>query len=417
MTSTGAALAAPAFQAIVPQLVPKSQFKAAIALNSVGVNVSRAIGPAVAGVLIASFGIASTFLLNALSFLAVIPVFVRWRPPANQTHLPAERFLSAMRTGLRYTREAPALRATLVRATAFFPFASAYWALLPLVARERLGGGAGVYGVLLGCIGAGAVAGAFALPRIRDAVSPDRLVLSASIGTAGVVAGLAFAPGVAVAIPLLLVAGGFWIAVLSTLNIAAQVSLPAWVKARGLAVYFVVFNGGLALGSPLWGLVAGRLGIPVALVLSAGGLVAAAMLTLRWRLPPAESPDLTPSMHWPAPLVSIADLEVETGPVMVEIEYRIDSAHRAEFVAALGEMARIRRRDGAIFWQHFVDAADPGRNIEVFLSESWLQHLRQHERVTVADRAIEDRVRSFHIGDAPVRIVHYVPGGAGRGGA
>jgi hypothetical protein len=185
------------------------------------------------------------------------------------------------------------------------------------------------------------------------------------------------------------------------------------VKARGLSVYFVVFNGGLAIGSPLWGLAAGEFGIQLALLLSAGGLAVAAMLTLGWKLPPAEAPDLTPSMHWPAPLIAIEDLEAEKGLVMVEIEYRINPACRDEFAAALIELARIRRRDGAIFWQHFVDVADPGRNVEVFLTESWLQHLRQHERVTVADQATEKRVRSFHTGDAPVRIVHLVPGGTG----
>lgn len=408
-TSVGAALVAPAFQAIVPDLVPRSEFKAAIALNSVGVNVSRAIGPAIAGVLIASIGIASPFLLNALSFFVIIAAFVRWKAPVHETQLPAERLLSAMRTGLRYTRESPELRATLVRAAAFFLFASGYWALLPLVARERLGGGAGAYGILLACLGAGAVAGALALPKIRRRFSPDALVVGSSLGTAVMVAGFAFAPNLDVAMPLMLVAGAFWVAVLSTLNVSAQVALPAWVKARGLSIYFVVFNGGLALGSPLWGLAAGEFGIPLALLLSAGGLAVIAVLTLRWKLPPAESPNLTPSMHWPEPLVAVDDIEADQGPVMVEIEYAINPAQEVEFAAALAELGRTRRRDGAIFWQHFVDVAEPGRHIEAFVSASWLEHLRQHERVTVADQEIEVRVRGFQTGGVPVRIVHLVP--------
>jgi MFS family permease len=414
MTGIGAALAAPAFQAIVPELVPAADFRAAIALNSVGINVSRAIGPALAGVLIASFGIASTFLLNAVSFLVVILVFWRWKARVYETQLPAERFLSAMRAGLRYTRESPPLRATLVRATAFFLFASGYWALLPLIARERLGGGAGVYSILLGCLGVGALAGAIALPRIRQRVPADLLVLGCSFGTAMMVAGLAFAPHLAVAIPLLLAAGAFWIAVLSTLNVSAQVVLPAWVKARGLSVYFVVFNGGLALGSPIWGLVAEEFGTPLALTISAGGLAAAAVLSLNWKLPVANAPDLTPSRHWPAPIIASEELEAGTGVTMVEIEYRVDPSRQAEFATALSETARIRRRDGAIFWQHFVDAADPRRNVEVFMTESWLQHLRQHERVTTADEAAEARVRSFHTGDTSVRVVHLVSAGAVR---
>ena len=414
MTGTGAALAAPAFQAIVPELVPAADFRAAIALNSVGINVSRAIGPALAGVLIASFGIASTFLLNAICFLAIIPVFWRWKARVYETQLPAERFLSAMRAGLRYTRESPELRATLIRATAFFPFASAYWALLPLIARERLGGGAGMYGILLGCLGVGAVAGAIALPKLRRLVSADFLVLGCSLGTAMTVAGLAFASHLTVAIPLLLAAGAFWIAVLSTLNVSAQVVLPAWVKARGLSVYFVVFNGGLALGSPVWGCVAEGFGTPMALTISAGGLTAAAVLSLTWKLPVANAPDLTPSNHWPAPVVASDALKADTGLTMVEIEYLIDPSRQSEFATALSETARIRRRDGAIFWQHFIDAADPRRNIEVFMTEGWLQHLRQHERVTIADEATEAHVRSFLTGDTPVRVVHLVSAGAVR---
>jgi predicted MFS family arabinose efflux permease len=415
VASAGAALAAPAFQAIVPDLVPRNELKSAVALNSVGINVSRAIGPALAGVVIASFGLASPFLLNALSFLAIIPVFMLWKSSERQTKLPAEHLLSAIRTGLRYAREAPALRATLVRATAFFPFASAYWALLPIVARDRLGGGAGTYGILLGCLGAGAVGGAVVLPWVRRRVSSDRLVLGSCLGTALAVCGLAFAPNLIFAIPPLLAAGALWIAVLSTLNVAAQVALPAWVKARGLAVYFVVFNGGLALGSPLWGLAAGKVGVPLALVLSSAGLIAAAALTWRWKLPPAEAPDLTPSMHWPTPLIAIEDLALEKGPVMIEVEYRIDPVHSDEFSIALRDSARIRRRDGAICWHHFIDAADASRHVEVFLTESWLQHLREHERITVADQAVEARIRAFQTGDTPVRVVHLLPGGVSHG--
>jgi MFS family permease len=414
LTSAGAALAAPAFQAIVPELVPAADFRAAIALNSVGINISRAIGPALAGVLIASLGIPSTFLVNALSFLVIIPVFWRWKARVHATQLPAERFLSAMRAGLRYTRESPPLRATLIRAMAFFPFASGYWALLPLLARERFGGGAEVYGILLGCLGVGAVAGAIALPRFRQRVSADFLVLGCSVGTAMMVAGLAFAPRLFVAIPLLLAAGAFWVAVLSTLNISAQIVLPAWVKARGLSVYFVVFNGGLALGSPIWGLVAERFGTTLALTISAVGLAAVAVLSLYWKLPVADAPDLQPSGHWPAPIMTGEELEANRGLTMVEIEYRIDPSCQAEFATALSETARMRRRDGAIFWQHFVDAADPRRHVEVFMTESWLQHLRQHERVTIADGAAETRVRSFHTGDTSVRVVHLVSAGAVR---
>jgi hypothetical protein len=249
---------------------------------------------------------------------------------------------------------------------------------------------------------------------VRGRLSPDRLVLGASLGTAVVVAAFAVAPSLAIAVPLMLIAGAFWVTVLSTLNVAAQVALPAWVKARGLSVYLVVFNGGLALGSPLWGFAADELGIAASLTLSAIGLAAAGVLTLRWKLPPAEAPDLSPSMHWPAPLVAVDDLEAAQGPVMVEVEYRIDPARREAFAAALEEVGRIRRRDGAIFWRHFVDAADPARHVEAFLLESWLQHLRQHERVTASDKPVQERVRAFQLGPEPPRVVHLVPDGSQR---
>ena len=408
LTGIGAALAAPAFQSIVPDLVPRQELRTAITLNGVGINVSRAIGPAVAGMLIPAFGIASPFLLNALSFIPAIAAFQRWKAPARQTDLPGERFSSAIRTGLRYTREAPELRATLVHAGAFFLFASGYWALLPLIARDRLGGEAASYGVLLGCLGVGAIAGAFALPKIRRSTSADIVVLTASLVTAAIITAVVFVRNLAVAAPLMLIAGACWIAVLSTLNVAAQVALPAWVKARGLSVYLLVFNGGLAFGSPLWGFVANRLGMPLALAISASGLAAAALVVLRWKLPAADVSNLAPSMHWPAPLVALEDLEAEKGPVMIEIEYRIDPAQQVAFSQALQELGRVRRRDGAIFWQHFVDVSDPARNVEVFMLESWLQHLRQHERVTVADRPIQERVLAFHVGDSPPRLAHFV---------
>jgi hypothetical protein len=247
------------------------------------------------------------------------------------------------------------------------------------------------------------------LPRIRSRVPPDALVLAASLGTSAVVAGLALVQTLLAAVPLMLIGGAFWVTVLSTLNVAAQVTLPNWVKARGLSIYFVAFNGGLALGSPLWGLVAGYAGVPLALIASAVGLALASVAVLRWRLPPMESPDLSPSMHWPTPLVAIGDLDHRHGPVMVQLEYRIASDRHDAFLTALAELGRIRRRDGAISWNHLVDAADPVRHVETFYLETWLEHLRQHDRVTVADRELQDKVRAFHLGTDPPRVSHLVP--------
>ena len=249
----GSAFETPAFLAVLPELVPKNELGPALALNGLGINISRVIGPALGGLVIGAVGVSATFFINAMTFFAVIFAYASWRPPAHKSHLPAERFTAAIRSGWRFTREAPALKATLVHAGTFFLFASSYWALLPLIARDQLGGGAHVYGVLFGCIGAGAVAGALVLPAIRGRISPDWFVLGGGLVTAAATATLAVTQSLALAVPIMLIIGAAWLAVMSSLMVAAQVALPAWVKARGLAVTQMVFNGGLMFGSVLWG--------------------------------------------------------------------------------------------------------------------------------------------------------------------
>ena len=404
----GSAFETPAFLAVLPELVPKDELSQALALNGLGINISRVLGPALGGLVIGVAGVSATFLLNAMTFFAVIFAYASWRPPAHSSHLPAERFTAAIRSGWRFTREAPALKATLVHAGTFFLFASSYWALLPLIARDQLGGGAHVYGVLFGSIGAGAVAGALLLPAIRGRISPDRLVLGGGLVTAAATAALALVHTLALAMPIMLVIGAAWLAVMSSLMVAAQVALPDWVKARGLAVTQMVFNGGLMLGSVLWGVAAEGLGIPSALLLSAGGLAAASVVTWPWNLPGDHSLDLRPSRHWPAPVVAGSTLPGDRGPVLVTVEYIVAPENRAAFAAALAANAHIRRRDGAIYWHHFIDTAAPRRHLEVFVVESWLEHMRQHERVTRADLAIEAEVRKFHDGPDPPRVSHFI---------
>ncbi len=401
----GTAILMPAWSAIVPELIPRNDLAAAIALNSIGVNVSRAIGPAIAGLLVAAIGAWAVFSLNALSYVAVIAALVAWRRGSTASTLPAERFASALRVGLRYLWHAPALQTVLVRGGAFFIFASATWSLFPLVVRQELGRGPEVYGALLACIGIGAVIGALFLPRLRAKISRDQLVAGATVLYACAMLALAMVRDVAVLSIAMFATGAAWISVLSPLQVAAQTALPSWVRARGLAAYVMVFMGGMAGGSALWGHVATVSGIPVALTVAAVGAVVAIALTWKFRLGAHEAVDLAPSMHWPAPLVAEAPA-MQRGPVMVTIEYRIEPANRAEFVAAMQGMRRIRRRDGAFFWELFHDTADPGRVVECFMDESWLEHLRQHERVTVADQAVQARVMAFHIGGEPPRVSH-----------
>jgi len=407
IVTVGSAFTAPAWQAAVSQLVPRADLPSAVAANSVGINVSRALGPALGGVIVGALGIAAPFWFDAFSNLGVIAALVWWRPPKRSgTPLPPEAFTKAVRTGLRHARYNPFLSATLIRTAGFFVFASAYWALLPLVARSRIAGGPGLYGILLGAIGVSAVGGAFLLRRLRARWGADLLLSIGTVGTAAATALFAVAhnPGTAIAASLL--AGASWIAAVSSLNVSAQVALPDWVRGRGLAMYVTVMFGALTLGSAIWGEVAALAGVPAALLLAALGAVIAIPLTWTWKLQAGANVDLSPSMHWPAPITS-RTIEPDRGPVLVIIEYHIDPKNREPFLRAITRGARERRRDGAYNWGIFEDPAADGRFIETFESDSWLEHLRQHERVTKADRILEQAVRRFQIGDGP-KTTHLV---------
>lgn len=406
------ALEAPAWQSIVPSLVPREDLGAAVAANSAGINISRAIGPALAGVIIVSFGIAAPFWLDAFSNVGVIAVFWWWRLTKGQQQgpaLPAERFASAIRTGLRYARNNRHLQTTLARSCGFFLFASAYWALLPLVAKTQLNGGPELYGILLGAIGAGAVGFAFLLKKLNRQFGANRLVSMGEAGTAItlVLFGSAQAPIVAVVASF--IAGISWIIVLANLNVSAQMALPDWVRGRGLALYVTVFFGTMTIGSAIWGELAAYAGLPLTHYIAAAGALLAIPLTSRWKLQTGAGIDLTPSAHWPTPIVT-ETVENDAGPVLVMVEYRIDIKDRQAFLVELDQLAHERKRDGAYAWYVFQDTAEPGRFIETFLVESWLEHLRQHKRVTNADRLVEDRVRHF-LHDEP-KVTHLIAAGA-----
>src|ERR1700728_1922695 len=379
----------------------------AVAANSVGINVSRAIGPALGGVIIGIFGIAAPFWLDAFSNIGVIAALIWWRaPPRSAASLPPETFGSAIRTGLRYAPYNSHLRATLIRTVAFFVFGSAYWALLPLVARTRMAGGPALYGVLLGAIGASAVGGAFLLRRVREKLGADSLVAAASLGTALASALVALARHPATAIVASFIAGASWIAAVASLNVSAQVALPEWVRGRGLAMYVTVMFGGLTIGSAIWGQLAAVAGLPAALLSAAAGAAIGIPLTWRWKLQTGRNVDFSPSMQWPDPVTTHA-IEADRGPVLVTVEYRIDPKNRDAFLHALGQYSRERRRDGAYDWGIFEDPADDGRFIETFFTDSWLEHLRLHRRVTKADRISEQAVRRFQIGEGP-KTTHLV---------
>lgn len=400
----GAALMAPTWQSIVPELVPRGELKSAVALNSLGINIARSIGPATGGVLLAAFGAAATYGVDVASYLIVIAALLWWkRPPSAEDEL-SERFSGAFRAGLRYARASRELHVVLLRAVVYFAFASAVWALLPLVTRTLLRGDAAFYGLLLGAVGLGAIGGALALPALRERLGADGLMLAAALVTGLAAGALALAPPKPAALAVLFIMGGAWIVALTTLNATAQSILPNWVRGRALAVYLTVFNGAMAGGSLGWGFIAQEIGLAATLLASAAGLIVSGIVVHRVALPRGEA-DLTPSHNWPEPLIA-EPVEGDRGPVMILIEYRIGRADRPAFLAALERLSHARRRDGAYAWGVSEDAADPETVVEWFMVESWAEHLRQHRRVSHADADVQSEVRRFHLLEDGPKVRH-----------
>ena len=403
----GAAMNAPAWQAIVPELVPREELPAAVSLNSVAFNIARAVGPALGGLVVAAAGPWAVFLLNSFSFLGVILVLYRWRRERAESISPAERLAGAMRAGLRYARHAPELRNVLVRTGVFASCASALWAMLPLLARRELGLGAVGYGVLLGGLGVGAIAGAFVLPRARRRLSVNQLVVAGTLVFAGATAALAATRNYWLLWAAMACGGLAWMTAMSSFNVGAQTVVPEWVRARALALYLLLFFGSLAAGAAAWGALAERVGIHAALFAAASALVLGLAATPFYPLRADENLDLSPALHWSEPTF-VEEPHPERGPVLVTVEYHIDPARAGEFARAMKELERILRRDGAARWGLFADPAQPGRYLQTFLVESWAEHMRQHARLTKEDLAVQRRVDSFHLGDAPPAATHLV---------
>jgi MFS family permease len=408
----GATMNGPTWQAIMPDLVRRSDLPAAIALNSVGFNLARAVGPALGGAVVAAIGAGAAFVLNSISFVGVMVVLYLWhRDPERQRRpLSTERVGAAMLAGIRYVRFAPPIHSVLLRSGSFIISAAALWSLLPLVAKVELHRGSTGYGVLLGCLGAGCILGAMMLHRLRQAFSLDVMVSAAAALFGALNILLAYLASYAAVAGTLVVAGVCWMTVNSTLTTATQTAVPGWVRARALAVYMLVFQGAMAVGSVTWGAVATRIGLRATFLTAGIALLIAAAATFRLRLAGLREFDTRPSGHWPEPIL-VVDRPEEHGPVLVTVEYSIDPADAREFARAMQLMRRLRRRDGAVRWGLFEDAATPGRYIETFLVESWAEHLRQHERVTIADRETEERAFAFHRGVGPPQVTHWIASG------
>ncbi len=404
----GTALNQPVWQAIMPGLVPRQQLSNAVTLGGIGFNIARAIGPALGGVIVAVIGPGAVFLLNAGMFLITLVMLIRWQSTRRTSVLRSERVLGALRAGLRYLHYAPPLKTVLVRTAIFISCGSALWALLPIVAHNDLNAGALGYGVFLGCLGLGAIVGAVFLPRIRQRLPIDVLVATATLVYAAVTVSLALLHLVSVLCVALLAGGMAWIILTSSFNVSTQLAIPRWVQARALGLYLLVFQGGTALGSIVWGVVAARFGVSLALLYAAVGLVVGLAAALWWRLQTSVGLETTQVWApWVEPHVPIEE-RPEGVPVLVTVEYRIDPQQAPSFLKVMRDLHRIRLRDGAIRGGIYVDPLDPERYVETFVVGSWEEHLRQHERMTLTDRRMEERVRAFHIGEGPPVATHLI---------
>lgn len=392
----GAALTAPAWQAIQPDLVPPEQIPAAAALGSMSMNGARAIGPAIAGALVSLSGPTLVFALNAVSFVGIVFVLISWRRPAVEHDYPPERALAALNAGGRFIRSSPIVRRILLRTALFIAPASALWGLLPVIAKDQLGLSSSGYGLLLGALGVGAVLGAFVLSRLRARFSQNTLLTVAAAGFAVATAVLALVPVFAVVLPALIVGGAAWLLSLSTLNASMQLSLPAWVRARGLSVYQLIFMGGQAVGSLLWGLLAGATSSVTSLIVSVSLLLVCALSSLWWPLHANTGKlDLTPSTHWPEPTL-VFEPEPLDGPVLVLTSYRVEPHNEEAFLAAMVVLGRSRQRSGAAQWRLFRSVEKEFTFVETFVVRSWGEHMHQHyTRLTSQDQLIEQNVEQY----------------------
>ncbi len=412
----GTAMNSPAWAAVTPETVPRQDLAQAIVLNGIGFNLTRAVGPALGGLAVAALGPQVNFALNALAFCVVILALLRWRRPAPRSGLPKEHFLSAMRAGVGFVRASPVMRATMLRAVLFFATAASVWGLLPLLVRQQLGLGPEWFGILLSAMGLGAVGAGFVLPSLRSLLDRGRTVTAASLLGGAALALLGQATHWAVALLAMLAFGVAWIAGASTLQAATQLAAPAWVRARAIGIYQLGTFGALSLGSGVSGWAGDVLGLPLALGLAGGLCAVSGLLTRRAAIEPPARSDTPPQGVVPRPDPADPDLTRtlldSTGRVLEEVRYRIAPQDRAHFLAAMAECRFVRLRAGALGWRLYEDIAHPDRWVELWVMESWTDHLREDDRLTEADRAALARAAALHRGpDLPeaARYLNVMP--------
>ena len=403
LVGCGNAIYGPAWQSAVGEVVPRRELASAVALNSLGFNIARTVGPAIGGLIVAAFGSQAAFLVNSISYLGLIAVLFSWKPPVEKRPFPPETISSAMIAGLRYVALSPVIRSVLIRSVVFGIAASSVWALMPLIARDLIKGGPSTYGLLLGAFGVGAVLSALSSTRLRARLNTEHIVLSATLSFAAGSAIAAFSSSLPVTMIGMVMGGAGWVLALSTFNISVQMSVPRWVVGRSVAIYQTVAFGGMALGAWLWGLAAHHFGLIFSLALAGGVLAASTLLARIWPMPTAGDEDMDPRPPETQPSLDKA-IPHRDGQVVVTIEYRVALADAPNFASAMRKLAQVRQRNGARRWSLMVDVTDPELWVERFQYPSWVDYLRQRHRGTVSDRATWEYARTFHRGDTPPRV-------------
>ncbi|RUW41090.1 MAG: MFS transporter [Mesorhizobium sp.] len=403
LIDSGTALNSPSWQASVGDMVPRAKVPAAVALNSLGFNITRSVGPAIGGVIVAAAGAAAAFAANAISYIGLIVVLARWKPALPEQTLPRESLGAAMGAGLRYVAMSPNIAKVLVRGSAFGFSAGAVLALLPLVARDVVKGDALTYGIMLGAFGIGAVGGALISVRLRQLLSSEVMVRMAFAGFALCALNAAISHNGWQTSAGLLIGGACWVIALSHFNVTVQMSTPRWVVGRVLSIYQTATFGGIALGSWIWGVVADAHGAETALIAAAIAMLAGGAIGFVLPLPKQTVLNLDPLNRFKEPTLSL-DLKPRSGPIAVMIEYIIREDDVPEYLATMAERGRIRRRDGARNWTLARDLEDPSVWIEHYHTPTWVEYIRHNRRATHADAVVGERIRALHSGENPPRV-------------
>lgn len=406
----GTALMSPAWQAAAPRIVPPDELPQAIALSGLSMNISRAIGPALAGVFISTYGITAPFIANAISFLVIALALWWWKYEDQSQHatLPPERVWQAIKIGIRHACNSKPLLASMWHVLGFMFFANAFWALMPLISKIKLAGDAVFFGMMMGGIGFGAVCGAILLPKIKEHLNANQLVIIGTLFTASITGYFALVNHQTSAILASFAFGLGWIFVLVSINVSAQKALPDWVRARGLAIFIMVFFGGMSLGTFFWGWLASHTSIQTALLSASIGGIMFIFLSYPVTLHHGKDFNFSASHHWPLSFIE-KKIPYDIGPVIIQVYYKIKEQDREDFLKAMYHLGMARKRNGAFKWGVYEDVDYRGDFVEHFMEDTWVAHMRHHDRVTHADKQYQDIVVVFHQGKKPPKVKHLIP--------